>query len=108
MLSKDGVPVAAVVTHDVNTEAVSIEKASATQGQFREFVAGRKQFTIKAEWLMVSSAMMLGLLQTGQTFAVSSYDRQNERRNVHGIAKMEACNIQLTRGTLVHGQFVLT
>ena len=107
MLSKDGVPVAAVVTHDVNTEAASIEKASATQGKYREYVPGRKQFTIKAEWLMVSSAVMLGLLQTGQTFAVSSYDRQNERRNVHGIAKMEACNIQLTRGTLVHGQFAL-
>ena len=107
MLSMDGVAVAAVVSHDVETASGCIEKASATQGQYREFVAGRKSFTIKAEWLMVSSAMMLGLLQTGQTFAVSSYDRQNERRNVHGIAKMEACNIQMTRGTLVHGQFVL-
>ena len=103
----DGVAVAAVVTHDVNTAATSIEKASTTQGKYREYVPGRKQFTIKAEWLMVSSAVMLGLLQTGQTFSVSSYDRQNERRNLHGVAKLETCNIQMTRGTLVHGQFLL-
>lgn len=107
MLSKDGVAVAAVVTHSIGTHTTSIEKASATQAKFREFVPGRKQFTITAEWLMASSDMMLGLLQTGQTFAVSSYDRQNDRRNLHGMAKLETCNIQMTRGTLVHGQFLL-
>ena len=107
LLSMDGVAVAAVVSHDVETASGCIEKAGATQGKYREYIPGRKQFTIKAEWLMVPSAVMLGLLQTGQTFAVSSYDRQNERRNVHGVARLESCSIKMTRGELVHGQFVL-
>lgn len=107
ILSMGGVAVAAFVAHNVETKAGSIEIAGKTQGQWREHIMGRCQWDINADWLMLSSDMTLGLLQTGQTFAVSSYDRQNERRDLHGVAKLETCNIQMTQGTLVRGQFLL-
>ena len=107
ILSKDGVAVAAIVSHEAETQSDQIEVASKTQGQYREYMAGRRHWSISANWLMVASDMMLGLLQNGQTFEISSYDRTNSRRNVHGMAKMERCSIQMTHGTLVRGQFLL-
>ena len=107
MLSKDGVAVAAVVTNDVETQAASIERAGASQGRYREYIKGRKTWTMTCEWLMVSSAMMVGLIYAGQTFAISCYDRDsiNATRNVHGVAYLDECKIQMTQGQVIHGHF---
>lgn len=107
ILSMGGVVVAAVVAHNVETNAGSIEIAGKTQGQWREYIAGHQQWSINAEWLMLSSDRMSSLLQNGQTFTISSYDRLNQRTNVHGTAKLERCHIRMERGTLVRGQFLL-
>ena len=96
---------AGLVSHDVETEVATIELASATQGRYREFMSGRKSWTISSQCLMVTSAMMISLLQVGQTFAVSSYDRDSATANVHGQARLERCTIQMTYGKLVRGQF---
>jgi predicted secreted protein len=105
MLMKDGVAVAAVVTHDVQTEADQLEVAGTRQGQWREYVAGRKRWEISANYLVVSSGMILSMIHTGQTFAVKSYDRDNELNNVHGQAILQQCRIDATRGKLITGFF---
>lgn len=105
MLMKGGVAVAAVVTHDVQTEADRLEVAGTQQGQWREYVAGRKRWEISANYLVVSSGMILTMIHTGQTFAVKSYDRYNELNNVHGQATLQQCRITATRGKLVTGFF---
>jgi predicted secreted protein len=105
MLMKDGVAVAAVVTHDVQTEADQLEVAGSGQGQWREYVAGRKRWEVTANYLVVSSAMILGLLQNGQTFAMKSYQRDSMYNNVHGQAELQQCRIDATKGALVNGYF---
>lgn len=105
MLMKGGVAVAAVVTHDIETEADRLEVAGSGQGQWREYVSGRKRWEVTANYLVVSSAMILGLLQNGQTFAMKSYDRDNELNNLHGQATLEQCRITATKGKLVTGFF---
>ena len=105
MLMKGGVAVAAVVTHDVQTEADRLEVAGSEQGRWREYVSGRKRWEVTANYLVVSSAMILSLIQTGQTFAMKSYDRDNELNNLHGQATLEQCRITATRGQLVKGYF---
>ena len=105
MLMKGGVAVAAVVTHDIETEADQLEVAGIGQGQWREYVSGRKRWEVTANYLVVSSAMILGLLQNGQTFAMKSYDRDNELNNLHGRATLQQCRITATRGKLVTGFF---
>lgn len=102
-----GVVVAAVVAHNVETNASSIEIAGKAQGQWREHIMGRCQWSINADWLMLSSDRMSNLLQNGQTFTISSYDRINNRNNVHGTAKMERCQVRMTVGSIVKGQFTL-
>lgn len=105
MLSKDGNVVAAVVTHEVDTNVECLECAGTTQGRYREYIAGKRSWSINCQWLMVSSAMMVGLLHVGQTFAISSYDRDSAMINVHGQAKLEQCVIRETNGQLVKGIF---
>jgi len=100
------VAVAAIVSHEVETSADKIEVASKTQGQHREYIAGRRHWTMTVDRLIVSSDMMLGLLQNGQTFTLSSRDRLNANVNVHGVAKLERCNILMAVGKLVRGFFL--
>ena len=96
-----------MVAHNVETKAGSIEIAGKTQGQWREHIMARCQWSINADWLMLSSDKMSNLLQNGQTFDISSYDRLNQRNNVHGTARLESCHIRMEQGAIVRGQFLL-
>ena len=51
LLMKNGLDMMAVVSHDVESEADIIETASATQGQWREYMGGRKSWIITANTL---------------------------------------------------------
>ena len=105
MLMKGGVVVAAVTSHDVKTEADRLEIASATQGQWREFIAGRKSWEITANYLVLSADTIQGIIQIGQTFLLKSYDRANATNYVQGNAVLEQCRIKATRGFIVEGYF---
>lgn len=101
----NGTDMMAVVTHDVENEADTIEIASATQGQWREHIGGKKSWMITANTLVLSAGMSLGMLQVGQTFAMKSYDSDSVLRNVHGQAELQQCRIDATKGALVKGYF---
>ena len=105
LLMKNGLDMMAVVSHDVESEADSIETASATQGQWREYVGGSKSWTITANTLVLATGMSLALLQVGQTFAMKSYDADSVLRNVHGQAELQQCRIDAQKGALVKGYF---
>ena len=49
-------PFAAVKTHSMDTSADAIEKASATQQQWREFVPGRKDWSMTLNYLVLENA----------------------------------------------------
>lgn len=104
ILTKDGVAVGALVSHDVQTEGDTMEVAGATQGDYREFIPGRKTWVMTATCLVISSAIFANLLQAGNTFSLKSTDRQLEN-NVHGRARLEECRITAHRGNLVQGFF---
>lgn len=105
MLMKNGTVVAAVVTHDVQTEAELLEVASKTHGKWREYIAGRKNWEITAKCLVVSSLLNVEMLQTGQRFTLKSYEREDQTDNIQGRAILEQCRIKAARGALVQGYF---
>ena len=94
----------ALVSHDVQTEGDTMEVAGATQGDYREFIPGRKTWVMTATCLVISSAIFANLLQAGNTFSLKSTDRQLEN-NVHGLARLEESRITAQRGNLVQGFF---
>jgi hypothetical protein len=104
ILTKNGVAVGALVSHDVQTECELIEVAGASQGTFREFIPGRKTWVMTATCLVVSSAFFANMLQAGNTFSMKSTDSQQEC-NVHGRARLEEIRITAQRGNLVQGFF---
>ena len=104
ILTKDGVAVGALVSHDVQTEGELIEVAGASQGDFREFIPDRKTWVMTATCLVISSTIFANMLQAGNTFSMKSTDRQLEN-NVHGRARLEESRITAHRGNLVQGFF---
>ena len=84
-----------------------MEVASATQGQWREYINGRKTWAMSATWLLLSSTAMASTLQVGQVFNAELVDRRIQNRTVYGNAHLEVCKIQATKGNLVTGVFQL-
>ncbi len=107
ILKLNGEPVAAVKSNDIETTSGLVEVASATQGQWREYIGGRKTWAMSATWLLLSSAAMASTLQVGQVFSAELVDRKIQNRTVYGNAHLEVCKIQATNGNLVTGVFQL-
>lgn len=107
MLKMNGQVIASggLTGNDIETQCDTLEIASATQGQWREHIPGRKTWKMSASWLMLSTATMSTLLQSGQVFSMVAYDRQQVRNTVYGQARLEQCRIDATVGNLVRGLF---
>jgi hypothetical protein len=57
---QNGTDMMGVVANDVDNEADTIEIASATQGQWREYISGKKSWVITANTLVLSAGMSIG------------------------------------------------
>ncbi len=95
----------AVKSHDITTSADTIEKASATQKDWREYIAGRKGWSVNMSYL-VSVAKIQWELLVGDTFNVTIADR-NFNYRLTGTAILETAKQTYTVGNLAYGSFVL-
>lgn len=98
ILSQGGTALAStcVKSQDIQTDCPTIEKASSTQQDWVERIAGRKSWSISINYLVMQAAQVRDLLYTGQTFTVTVRDRDNTSggsisgtaimTNVHGLA----------------------
>lgn len=100
----NGTPIAGAKSDDIEVRCDTIEVASPSQGQWREFLAGRKDWTINTSYLVLASSDLQNVLAVGTTFTVSFMDRQWLNALV-GNAILIACKIQATRGNLITGVF---
>lgn len=108
VLSRGTTPLGAslgVKSHDITTAADTIEKASATQQGWREYLAGRKAWSVNMSYL-VSVAKIQWELLVGDTFNVTIADRNSNARLV-GTAILETAKQTYTVGNLANGSFVL-
>lgn len=73
ILSQGGTALAAtrIRSNDIQTQAATIEKASASQQDWSEYIGGRKQWSFSVGYLVLSSAQVSDLLRVGQTFDVT-------------------------------------
>ena len=98
ILSQGGTALAStcVKSQDIQTDCPTIEKASSTQQDWVERIAGRKSWSISINYLVMRAAQVRDLLYIGQTFTVTVRDRNNTSggsisgtaimTNVHGLA----------------------
>ena len=99
---------AAVKSHDIDTMCELIEKSSATQQDWKEYIAGRKEWEINVSQLVLQNAAsnIEDLLRVGNTYHVRIKGRTGSYK-LSGDAICQHCNQRYQRGSLSVGSFAL-
>ena len=113
----NGHTIAGTKSHEIQVDSELIEIASATQGQFREYLTGRKQWQVTVNYLLMSATFQSlpsypDAYLTDPLFVGNSYTLKFMNRGVGyqpsgltGTAILRTCKITATRGNLIQGTF---
>lgn len=109
VLSQGGTALAstAIKSQDIQTEADVIEKASSSQQSWREYIAGRKGWSVTLSYLVLTSDKILDLLKVGQTFSVTMKETNDNTNKVTGNAILKAVKQTASVGNLAQGSWQL-
>ena len=100
------VAVAATKSDELQAEADMIEKASATQQSWKEYIPGRKGWSLNVSWLVSQVADIQKVLQVGTRVQLRIGSRSNPAwTNVTGYAYVKTCKVTMTRGNIATGSF---
>lgn len=99
---------AAVKGHDIESQCDLIEKASSAQQQWREFVPGRKEWSLNLEYLVLQDANsnIEDLMRVGSIVTVREKGRTGNYY-VQGQALVVSCRQRFQEGSLSVGNFQL-
>lgn len=93
-------PFAATKSDHIQCGCEKIEIASPDTGQWADFIAGRKKWSLTVDYLV---SQMQDLLNVGTVYTLKiQIDRYNY---VSGKALLETCDIQSSVGNLAKGSF---
>lgn len=106
ILSQNGTALAstAIRSQEIQASAETIEKASATQQDWKEYVAGRKAWSLSVSYLVLTASKVADLLMVGQTFDVTVKDVDNTS-SVSGVAILSSVKHTASIGNLANGSF---
>ena len=105
-ISTDGTNViAGTKSNKLSVEDNLIEIASATQGQWEEYITGRKTWSMTASFLLMSikPSNPFNPLNVGQTYTLTFMDQDNPSDMVSGQAILQKCDIDSVTGNLCNG-----
>lgn len=107
ILSQGGSALAStcIRSQDIQTSCATIEKASSTQQDWEEHIAGRKSWNLTVNYLVLASAQVNDLLYVGQTFDIRM--DIGETTYLVGKAIMNQVKQTATIGNLAQGSFSL-
>ena len=97
-------PIAGTKSNEIQTDCDIIEISSPTVGDWKTYMAGRKDWSINTSFLVSSASDIQKLLTVGTSYTIVIRDR-NSTSSVTGTAILKTCRISATRGSLVQGQF---
>jgi predicted secreted protein len=109
-LGTDTAPIAATRSNEIQSQAETIEISSPTTGEWRQYIAGRKEWSLTVGWLIGANSDLTQLLNVGTTYAVNIYGRgaESNTKILTGSALLTSCKITASRGHLVQGSFSFT
>ena len=107
VLSRNGTALAStyIKSSDIQTQTDMIEKASATQQNWKEFLSGRKSWAITVGYLLLDNTQVTDLLFTGEPFTVTV--KVGTTSYLTGSCLMNAVGQVATVGSLAQGTFKL-
>jgi len=112
----DGHAIAGTKTNEIQVESELIEIASATQGAYREYLTGRKQWQVTVNYLLMYAsyqvvrtypdAHLADVLFVGNSYTLKFTNRVGTLPvTLKGTAILRTCKITATRGNLIQGTF---
>lgn len=112
VLSQNGTALASttVRSQDIQTAADTIEKSSSMQQDWKEFITGRKEWSITVNYLILAAEKITDLLYVGQTFDITVKNQTAAGVTpvaVTGKTIMTGVKHVATVGTLAQGTFTL-
>ena len=118
LVQLDGHTIAGTKTTEIQVDSELIEIASATQGAYREFIVGRKQWQVTVNYLLMyatyqamftyPNASMTDALLVGNSYTLKFKNRASyydQPITLEGTAILRTCKITATRGNLIQGTF---
>ena len=106
LIYRAGTAIAGTVSNEIQAGADLIEISSPTSGQWKEYIAGRKNWSINVSYLVLAYNGVRELLNVGTTYTLKFRGRnQSDSTGVTGTAILKTCKITATKGNLVQGSF---
>ena len=103
---KGGTAIAGAKSAEISTSVGTIEVASATSGEWRERIAGRKEWTLSCGYLVAANENVRNLLTVGSSYTIMVKGRgADDSTGVTGTAILTKCVITANRSNLVQGSF---
>ena len=100
----DGSLVAGTRSDEVQSGCDTIEIANPSSGDWKQFIVGRKEWSISQSWLLPAASDLGRLLQVGTTVTIRILGR-GAAKGLTGTAIVKACKITNTRGNISNGSF---
>lgn len=97
-------PVAACKSGELQNGCETIEIASATQEAFKEFLAGRAEWSVNASYLVTTAANLEDVLLVRSTVTLDIVDRAGAV-TMRGSAIVTNCKQTYTKGSVANGSF---
>ena len=109
-LSQGGVALAntRIKSQSIKSQCGVIEKASSTQQNWVEVVAGRNSWSLTVRYLVLSGSQVKDVLKVGQTFTITMQEYGSSTNKVTGTALLSAVDAEYPTGNLAQGTFTLT
>ena len=109
-LSQGGVALAntRIKSQSIKSQCGVIEKASSTQQNWVEVVAGRNSWSLTVRYLVLSGSQVKDVLKVGQMFDVTMNEYGSATNKVTGTALLSAVDAEYPTGNLAQGTFTFT
>lgn len=112
LVYRNGSVIAATRTHEIQTSSEVIEISSATDSIWKHYIAGRKEWTVSVNYLVMAgdettvASRLREMLNIGTQYILRICERtEGTTTGLSGTAILRACVITATRGSLVQGSF---
>ena len=106
LIYRNGTAIAGTITNEIQTGADLIEISSPTSGQWKEYIAGRKSWSVNVSYLILANNGVRDLLNVGSSYTLKIRGRNaTDATGVVGTGILKSCKITATKGNLVQGNF---
>jgi predicted secreted protein len=96
--------IAAAKSGEIQTDCETIEISNQSQSDWRNYIAGRKTWSVNVNYLVLAAADIRKVLNVGTTYTITIKNRANTT-SMTGDATLVSCKQTYTKGNLVAGSF---